>query len=90
MSTEWPGIDTIKGLVGEPPTEIKVPYKLLEKQQLLLFEWNPLFIAIIPYCFKCKEPLVWHHNPTDGVMFHCPKCNRRWIKGEGWEKTDEK
>jgi len=88
MGEEWLGIETIMGLVGEPPAEIKIPYKLLKKQQLLLFEWNPLFLAIIPYCYKCKEPLVWHHKPDDGVIFHCPKCNRKWIQGDDWKKVE--
>ena len=85
---EWPGLETIQGLVGEPPIEIKLPYKLLKKQQKLLFEWNPIYIAIIPYCFKCKEPLVWHHEPDDGVLFHCPKCNRKWIQDDSWKKVE--
>lgn len=89
MGEEWPGLETIKGLAGEPPMKAKIPYKLLKKQQMLLFEWNPFHIAIIPYCYKCKEPLTWHHEPSD-TIFHCPKCNREWIKDDSWDKGKEK
>ena len=89
MSEEWPGLETIMGLVGEPPAEIKIPYRLIKKQKVLLSEWNSLHIAIIPYCIKCKEPLVWHHKPDDGVLFHCPKCKRKWIQDGSWKKVEE-
>uniref|UniRef100_A0A6H1ZFM5 Uncharacterized protein n=1 Tax=viral metagenome TaxID=1070528 RepID=A0A6H1ZFM5_9ZZZZ len=84
---EWAGLDTIRGLVGEPPDKIKVPFKVMKKQQMLLYEWNPLHIAIIPYCYKCKEVLVWHRYHTGGILFHCPKCRREWIEDEDWNKT---
>jgi len=89
MMEEWPGLDTISGLVGEPPAEIPVPRKVMKKQHLLNSEWNPLFIAIIPYCFKCKEILVWHHNPDDGILFHCPKCRRKWNKDNSWNEGEK-
>ncbi len=90
MGEEWFGLDTIRGLVGEPPAEVKIPYKVVRKQHLLLQEWNSFYIAIIPYCFKCKEILVWHHKPNDGVLFHCPRCNRKWTKDDNWDKEKEK
>ena len=90
MAEEWPGIETIRGLVGEPPKEIKVPYKLLHDQQILLQEWNTLFIAIIPYCYKCRTALVWHEGPDDSTRFDCPVCHRKWVKENDWDKEKEK
>lgn len=76
------GIDTIEGLVGNPPMKIEVPKKVVASQNALESQWNALFIAVIPYCFKCKEPLVWH-VPLEGdrLLFHCPKCGREWRVG---------
>jgi hypothetical protein len=88
MEAEVNGVDTIRDLSGEPPQEIDIPYKLMSKQQILMIAWNACFIATIPYCYKCKVPLVWHSNPEGKVLFHCPKCKRNWIKGEGWDKKD--
>jgi len=89
--SEIPGLDTIRGLAGEPPQIIPVNKEVMVKQQHLMHEWNPVFIAVIPFCFKCKEPLVWH-TPIDGeVLFHCPKCQRKWINSkvkEGGNKDD--
>jgi len=77
--TEVAGLDTIRGLVGEPPEVIAIPYKLMETEEIARQGWNACYIAIIPYCFKCKEPLVWHTAPReDNTMFHCPKCGREW------------
>jgi len=87
------GIDTIRELSGEPPKEIHMPYYVMLNQQILMQGWNAVCIAVIPYCYKCKEPLVWHTNPEGNVLFHCPKCNRRWIKSEDWNeqaKRDKK
>lgn len=88
-SEEVPGIDTIRGLVGEPPKKIKIPYNLLKTEELSRQGWNAIHLAIIPYCYKCKVPLVWHTNPIDKVLFHCPECKREWIKGQGWPKKKE-
>lgn len=79
------GVDTIVGLSGEPPREIPIPHKLLETQQMLIQSWNASYAAVLPFCFKCKVPLVYHTNPKN-VLFHCPVCQRKWIKGEGWNK----
>jgi hypothetical protein len=84
---ECKGIDTIRGLVGEPPHEISCPMELVALEQGLLQAWNKVFIAVLPYCYKCREPLVWHSPPDDDVLFHCPKCERRWIKDELWTAT---
>lgn len=82
------GVNTIKGLRGEPPQEIHIPHKLMHKQQVLMQTWNPCFIAVIPYCFKCRVPLVWHQHPKNDILFHCPACRRRWVKGEDWDKNE--
>lgn len=79
------GVDTITDLRDEPPMEITIPFKLEYKQHMLQQGWNASYVAIIPYCFKCKIPLVWHTNPEGNVLFHCPKCNRKWIRGEDWK-----
>ena len=80
-----PGIDTIRGLAGEPPVTIQVPYRLLETEQVAMQGWNSIYIAIIPYCFKCKEPLTWHSPPKGENLFTCPKCGRIWMKGDDWD-----
>lgn len=77
---EVKGIDTIGGLVGEPPMGIHLDRRIVEAQQRLMPLWSSNYIAIIPYCFKCKKPLVWHTAPReDNIMFHCPKCMRVWM-----------
>lgn len=77
--TEVNGVDTIMNLVGEPPTVIELNRKVVESQQRLMSGWNEYHIAILPFCFQCKEPLVWHTVPReDSTMFHCPKCGRIW------------
>lgn len=82
------GVDTIRGLVGNPPVEIPIPYKLMKKEETLRPAWNHCFIAIIPYCYKCKQPLVWHQPPYaeghEDELFTCPSCGRVWVRGEGW------
>ena len=78
------GIDTIQGLAHLPPEKIPLPFKVEYQQTLLQQEWNPRYIAILPFCIVCKEPLVWHRYPEGEVIFHCPTCRREWIKGEGW------
>ena len=74
-----PGKDTIRGLAGEPPPEIKLCEKLMRQQNLLTQLWNSSFVAIIPYCFKCKVALDWHVPPDDGEVFTCPSCGRVWV-----------
>ena len=74
-----PGIETIRGLIGEPPMRIEIPFKLLKSEELTRQRWNPCYVAVIFFCFKCREPLVWHRPPRDDdTVFHCPKCNTRW------------
>jgi len=86
--TDIPGVETIRNLVGEPPPKIEVPYKLMSKEETLRPAWNHCFIAILPFCYKCKVPLVWHSAPREegheDELFTCPNCGRVWVKGEGW------
>jgi hypothetical protein len=84
MSEAIPGLETIRGLVGEPPREIPVDIETMSEQQVLMQDWNSSFVAIIPYCFKCKAPLTWHTPPDEDLLFTCPTCSRRWIKGSSW------
>ena len=89
------GVDTIVGLVGEPPPEIEVDCKTMTTQQLLLQQWNGYFIAILPYCFKCKVPLAWHFAPREegyeDEIFTCPDCGRVWVQDKEWkEKVGKK
>lgn len=80
------GVDTIRNLVGEPPKKIKVPYNLMKTEEISRQGWNAIFLAIIPYCYKCKVPLVWYIYPQDNVLFYCPECKREWVRGKGWPK----
>lgn len=81
-SEEVRGIDTITGLVGEPPGIIEVPYRTVKEETILQQSWNSCHIAIIPYCYKCKEPLIWLSPPKeDRSIFKCPKCERCWKHG---------
>jgi len=87
--THIPGLETIRGLVGEPPAEIKVPYKLMRTEHTCQQGWNACHIAVIPYCYKCKHPLIWHQPPHEeghgDELFTCPNCGRVWVRGEGWK-----
>ncbi len=88
--TEVAGVDTILGLVGEPPKTIEVPYNLMYDTELTRPEWNKVYLALIPYCFKCKEPLVWHRDEASRTLLHCPKCKRRWVKSKNWRRDRER
>ena len=84
---EIPGVDTIQGLIGSPPKVITVSYDMIKTGELLKQVWNTKYIAFLPYCFVCKEPLVWHSPPDeDNVLFHCPKCKREWVKDSNWKE----
>ena len=72
------GIDTIGGLVSSPPHEIEIEQKIIEKGTSLMRQWNTKFLAFLPYCYSCKEPLNWYSPPEEGYIFHCPKCDRKW------------
>jgi len=89
MSEKVRGLDTISSLKFSPPHEIPIPFNLEYKQTVLQQGWNACYIAIIPYCMACKEPLVWHKLPNK-VLFHCPKCQREWVKGDDWKEAGKK
>jgi len=76
--SEIKGIDTIRGLAGSPPVEIEVEPKLLKEGTLLMRDWNSKFLAFLPYCYSCKEPLNWYSPPEGEYVFRCPKCDRKW------------
>ena len=80
-----PGVETIANLIGVPPKSNAISKELQNTLRLSIQGWNALSVAIIPYCYKCKEPLSWHTHPEGEVLFHCPVCSREWVKGEGWE-----
>jgi hypothetical protein len=73
------GIDTIVDLVGEPPPEIPVDRGLVKKQTILSWEWNTKYIAMVPYCYRDREPLVWSIPPDGKKIFTCGKCGRVWV-----------
>ena len=78
--TEINGLDTIIAYDITLPEEIELDKDLVLSETLLMPAWSSKYIAIIPYCFKCREPLVWHRPPRDDdTIFHCPKCKTRWI-----------
>ncbi len=84
---ETKGIDTIRGLVGEPPKSTEMPHKIMETAELIRQAWNALYIAFLPFCFKCKLPLTWHTPPEqDRTIFHCEGCGRKWTLGEKDDK----
>jgi len=89
-----PGLETIRGLVGEPPIEIPINKKTMGTQQKLMEAWNTAFIAVIPYCYRCKVPLAWHQPPYEkgheDELFTCPSCGRVWVRGEGWNDKTKK
>jgi len=82
------GVDTILGVDYEPAQEFFLPFKLVYNEEANRAGWNNVCIAIIPYCIKCREPLVWHSPPEDNKLFHCPKCERVWIKDTEWTRKD--
>lgn len=87
-SRETPGLNTIMGLVGDPPMENDLSYDTVRMAEGLKQVWNSRHIAFIPYCMKCKEPLVWVNYHT--TLFKCSKCNRIWVKDKEWIKNEKK
>ena len=82
---EIEGVKTIMPLRDNPPKEITVSFNMIRTGESLRRLWNQHYIAFIPYCYVCAEPLVWHSPPEpDGTLFHCPKCKRRWIMDDKW------
>lgn len=88
---EIPGVDTIQGLVGKPPEVIELSYSSVETADKIRQIWNSKYLAFLPFCFPCREPLVWHSPPDkDNVLFHCPKCGRKWVKDKDWVEKEKK
>lgn len=87
---ETPGLDTIMGLVGSPPMEIELNYDTVRLAEALRQLWNRSHIAFIPYCMKCKKPLVWVSGCKCITMFKCPECGRKWIKSKQWKEQETK
>jgi len=88
MNKPTKGIDTIQGLVGLPPKVIAISKDMVSVGAKLKQIWNTKYIAFIPYCFKCVEPLDWY-IPFDGeTIFSCPKCGRRWVKDDKWLESE--
>ena len=85
QETQVNGVDTILDLDANLPRKIPLSFGLEEKQQVLQQAWNMRYVAIVPFCIKCKVPLVWHTHPDGEVLFHCPICEAAWVKGEGWD-----
>jgi predicted RNA-binding Zn-ribbon protein involved in translation (DUF1610 family) len=82
---EIAGKDTITGCNNGLSNEIAISRQSLQQATILKHVWNEDGLAFLPYCSKCKEPLVWHTPPeADSTLFHCPNCNRRWIKDDKW------
>jgi len=87
MTERIPGVDTIRGLSGTPPMVNVIPYRVMEVGESLRQVWNSIYIAFIPYCFKCKVPLDWHTPPDGHKVFTCPNCNRQWVLGGRNDRT---
>jgi len=83
--TEIPGVDTINNYIGQTPPKTvdigAVAMKALQQAQTIgLHKW----MAIIPYCVVCKEPLIWVRNSK--LLFKCPKCGMEWHKNGNWNE----
>ena len=87
---EVDGVDTIVSLATNPPQKIELAFDLVYTEELLRSDWNASYIAILPFCFKCKTPLVWHRNTKSGVLFHCPLCKRQWVQNNSWKEDKQK
>ena len=78
MSEEIKGVDTIQGLAGEPPKNIYIEKAILETGTRYMQILNAKYMAFVPYCYKCKEPLNWIVPPDEDIVFRCPRCDRTW------------
>jgi len=81
---EIPGIDTISKVIAQtPPKTVDIGAitmkTLQEAQSIALRKW----MAIIPYCVVCKEPLIWVRNSK--LLFKCPKCDMKWYRDKDWD-----
>jgi len=84
---EVPGVETIQGLVGLPPMRIELSYDLVKVGEQVRQVWNAKHMAFLPYCFACKEPLIWIlEEPLNPTKFKCPKCGRVWVRDSDWDR----
>ena len=83
------GIDSMLGLVGEPPKEIELSYALVATLQRAISLCNPHHLGIVPYCFKCRTPVDWFSPFENSVIFICPVCKRQWKQDDDWDKEKE-
>jgi predicted RNA-binding Zn-ribbon protein involved in translation (DUF1610 family) len=60
--------------------EIIIPIGFGDKLENTKQKMNELGLALIPYCFKCKEPIEINY---DIMQWICPKCGRIWRKEGG-------
>ncbi len=52
--------------------------------------WNKSGLCFLPICMDDGEAVTWHLPiEEDGTIFHCPKCQRKWLKHEEWELQQE-
>jgi len=84
------GVDTISSPIGDWPMQCEVSFDFVRRAESIREQWNDKGMAIIPFCMVCKEALVWHQSSDNGVLFHCSKCKREWIKDGEWNKDSEK
>jgi len=83
------GVDSMLGLVGEPPKEIELSYTLVASLQRVISLFNPHHLGIVPYCFKCRTPVDWFSPFKDRAIFICPVCKCQWKQSENWDKEKE-
>jgi len=76
-----PGEETIQSAQAEEPSPLdRDVIEVCEKLRQVL---NAHGIAFVPYCVKCRKPLVWHYGDGN-ILFSCDSCKGNWLKGEGW------
>lgn len=79
------GLDSIV-TVTNLPTNPRISADTMIDQTLVNDKWNKSYIAMLPFCFKCKEPLTWHNFPSkSGILFNCPICGTTWKKDKNWD-----
>jgi len=72
-----PGLDTIPKIREQQPGTLYIPKDSVRLAEQLRQVWNSAYIAFIPYCITCKEPLVWIWGDEKQV-FECLKCDAKW------------
>jgi len=81
------GVDTISdNIILEPPEEIKLSFDTMKKAQRLQDLLLPRWAAFVPYCAKCKVPLIWILG-DERMLFECPSCAVVWVKDSNWNEN---